>query len=159
MGATIYTIGHGEQDLDDLFAALRKSSIQLLVDVRTYPASRRNPQFNRSSLTGMALRCGMRYRWEEALGGKPRDRSLWTESGVPDYRQIGESAPFQLALDQLIDEAQTQTVAVLCSETRPEECHRSLLIQPWLVERGINVQHLLPGGRVLGEVAAMKRML
>jgi uncharacterized protein (DUF488 family) len=159
MTAEIFTIGHGDQELADLFCTLEKWDVGVLLDVRSYPSSARFPQFNRSSLEGESKRRNIQYRWVEALGGKPRDRSLWINEDTPDYKAIAEQPQFQDALARLIETAKRHRVALMCSEGRPEQCHRALLLGPPLIERGARVRHLLRDGTSLEEVAASRRML
>ncbi len=159
MGPTIFTIGHGEQQLDDRFALLSEWEIEVLVDVRSYPSSRRNPQFNKNSLIGECIRYGIVYNWGVALGGKPRDRRLWFNDETPDYQAMSETAEFKSAITALVEAASEARTVIMCSESRPERCHRALLLQAPLMEEGAVVKHILPNGALLEEVAASKRLL
>jgi uncharacterized protein (DUF488 family) len=151
MGPTIFTVGHGEQTLDDLFALLTDWAIEVLVDVRSYPSSKRNPQFNRNSLIGECSRYGIVYNWSEALGGKPRDRRLWLNEDTPDYYAMSQTPEFQAAIVALVEAAAEARIAIMCSESRPERCHRARLLQAPLIEEGATVKHLLPNGTLLEE--------
>ena len=159
MSPTIYTIGHGDQQLDELFALLERWGIELLVDVRSFPSSKRHPQFNKSSLVGECTRRGIVYNWGEMLGGRPRDRSLWIDDETPDYRAISATPAFQRAIHDLVGAAGESRTAIMCPESRPEHCHRTLLLTAPLIEEGADVKHILRDGSVLEEVAATKRLL
>jgi uncharacterized protein (DUF488 family) len=81
----------------------------------------------------------------ETLGGRPPTR-LRTASGAPDYERMAQEPETRRALDDLTKEAHSQRVVVLCSESRPETCHRSRMLEPELESRGIAVNHILPDG-------------
>ena len=155
----LWTVGHGNLDQSSLIETLIKAQIQVLVDVRSYPWSRRNPQFNQAAISAACGIVGVKYLWLECLGGKPTRRDLWIEDGIPDYQRMSREPAFERGLDELITLAKTHRVAVMCSEVRPEHCHRTLLLTPPLVRRGIRVEHLLPGAETVLDVGAPQRLL
>jgi len=143
-----YTAGHGTRTSDDLAKMLRKADVQTLVDVRRYPGSRRNPQFNQGVLADSLAAAGIRYAHAEALGGRlsgePGEerfgcirtaafRSYAARMGTPEWQQ---------ALFEALDEP---APCFLCAETSWRRCHRRL-IADLLVARRHEVLHLLPGG-------------
>ena len=158
MDVTIYTIGHGDQQLAELFDNLENWHIRVLVDVRSYPYSRRYPQFNQSSLEGESLRRGLSYRWLPGLGGRPKDRALLRADGKPDYEAMSRSDDFGFDIQAVVDIARRERSAILCSEGRPENCHRSLLVAPALIAAGCTVRHLLPDGSSLDDVPVPMRL-
>jgi uncharacterized protein (DUF488 family) len=141
-----YTTGHGIRTSDELIQLLRRAEVQTLVDVRRYPGSRRNPQFNRDALEQALEAAGIRYRHAEVLGGRL--------SGVPGEERFGciRTAAFrtyaarmgtpewQEALASSLEEA---APCFLCAETDWRRCHRQLIAE-LLVARGHDVLHLLP---------------
>ncbi len=143
---TIYTIGHGVQPVDALIGKLTGHNVDLVVDVRSHPVSSRAPQFCRDTLTDALTSAGIDYAWVgKALGGRP-PRHLLTPGGAPDYeRMVGEPAT-AAALDRVAECAATRTLALLCSESRPEQCHRTRMLEPELERRGVTVEHILPNG-------------
>jgi len=148
---TLWTVGHSTQTLEQLIDSLRAYEISLLVDVRTVPRSRRNPQFNRESLPDDLARAGMTYRHDKGLGGlrKPRKDSTnlgWQNAGFRGYADYMETDEFELRLDALIEVSTSSRVAVMCAEVVPWRCHRSLIADA-LTARGIDVVHILSGKR------------
>jgi uncharacterized protein (DUF488 family) len=143
---TIFTIGHGLAPISTLLDTLLLVSVDKVVDVRSVPGSQRAPQYNRRDLESVLRARGVDYEWAgETLGGRP-PAHLRTRSGAPDYeRMVGERETAD-ALDALVAASRTQRIALLCSETRPEECHRSRMLEPEIERRGADVEHLLPDG-------------
>jgi uncharacterized protein (DUF488 family) len=143
----LYTVGHGTKSAEDFLEMLRPAQIQTLVDVRRYPGSRRNPQFNRDELSETLAADGIAYRHAEALGGRL--------SGIPgeerfacirtaafrSYAANMSSPEWQQALDAAVSEP---APCFLCAETVWWRCHRKLIAE-LLVARGHRVLHLLPG--------------
>jgi uncharacterized protein (DUF488 family) len=146
----IYSIGHSDHELDALIALLRQHNITTLVDVRSQPYSRWVPQANRETLARALEQAGQQYRFAgEALGGRPSDPSLYDATGRPDYDRIAVTSAFQAGLDQLIQLAQRENVAMMCSEGDYKTCHRALLITPQLLENGARVIHIHPDGTTI----------
>ena len=146
-GLRIYTIGHSTRALDELLAMLRVSGVATLVDVRTIPRSRRNPQFARESLAESLARASLRYLHLPGLGGlrRPRPDSIntgWRHAGFRGYADYMETAEFQRNLDTLIGEAARAPAAFMCAEAVPWRCHRSLIADA-LTVRGLSVEHIL----------------
>lgn len=143
---TIYTVGHGLQPLQHLLANLGEHEVEVVVDVRSHPVSRRAPQFGRDRLQRAIESQGMKYAWVGiALGGRP-PRHLRTRTGAPDYERMAAEPATASALDRLADASEHRRLALLCSESRPEQCHRSRMLAPELEKRGIVIEHILPDG-------------
>ena len=155
----LWTVGHGNLDQSSLLETLSKAEIQVLVDVRSYPWSRRNPHFNQAAISAACESSGVRYLWRECLGGKPERRDLWIEEGIPDYRRMAREPGFERGIDELVALVKAHRVAVMCSEVRPESCHRTQLLMPPLVRRGVQIEHLLPGAETPRDVGAKQRLL
>jgi len=143
----VYTVGHGTKTKEDFLDLLRGTQIQTLVDVRRFPGSRRNPQFNRGALTETLAAEGLAYRHAEALGGRlsgipgeERFACIRTAAFRSYAANIG-SPEWQEALDTALSEP---TPCFLCAETLWWRCHRKLIAE-LLVARGHRVLHLLPG--------------
>jgi uncharacterized protein (DUF488 family) len=148
---TVYTVGHGDRSLRELVELLREAGVERVVDVRSYPSSRRHPQFCKTEL-GMGLReAGIGYLWAgEALGGlrKERGRSrhvALTSAGFRAYADHMAAPVFRDAVDRLLVQAQGLPLAVLCAERLPWECHRWFLADA-LVVAGAQVVHLIEVG-------------
>ncbi len=136
---TVYTIGHGLRPLDAVADDLAAHDVDLLVDVRSVPYSRRNPEFTKARLTAQCGPLGLGYRWlGDKLGGRPE--------GLPEGAAIGSTAAFAAGLVELDGLAGAATIALLCAEADPAGCHRSTAIAPRLEAAGYRVVHILPGG-------------
>ena len=155
----ILTVGHGNLVLDVLIGNLRRAGVGRLVDVRSTPYSRWHPQFNRKSIEAAAADAGIAYEWEPALGGRPEDPALRTADGEPDYALMAQHPPFLEAIERLIATAEATLTAIMCSEGRPERCHRTLLVAPVLHARGASVRHLLKNASVLEDAPRASRLL
>lgn len=148
MGAArIYTIGHSTRSLPELVAILRAHGVELLVDVRRFPGSRRHPHFAREVLEAALPEAGIDYLWLEALGGRRPARkgsphTAWRIPAFAGYADHMESEEFRDAAATLVARAAERRAAVLCAEALPERCHRRL-IADWLTARGHEVVHLL----------------
>ncbi len=139
----IYTLGYGSRTFEELVALLREHGITCLVDVRSVPASRFRPEFSRPALEAALTERGLRYVYlGNALGGRPEDPDCWVDDRI-DYGRVREKESYQRGIDRLRRaSAQRMAVALMCSEGRPEECHRTHLIGVSLRELGIPVTHL-----------------
>jgi uncharacterized protein (DUF488 family) len=144
----IHTIGHSDHTTAAFVDLLRRYGITLVVDVRSQPYSRWAPQFNRETLARDLQGAGIAYRFMgDALGGRPADPTLYDPGQErPDYQRVGQTPAYQTGMDQLLDLAGTEQVAVMCSEGDHRRCHRHLLVAQTLLERGARVLHIQPDG-------------
>ena len=147
----MWTIGHSNRTIGNFLEMLQAHGIGLLVDVRTVPRSRTNPQFNRETLPATLAVAGIDYLHMSALGGlrRPRKDSLntgWRNDsfrGYADYMQTGE---FAGAIGELLAAAGDRQAAVMCAEAVPWRCHRSLIADA-LAARGLPVFHIMSAAR------------
>jgi uncharacterized protein (DUF488 family) len=151
----LLTVGHGPQPRADLAARLLGAGIELLVDVRRFPGSRNNPDVRREALEEWLPDAGIDYRWEDRLGGRrtlPRGEPVaddwWTVAQFAAYATHTRTPEFTAALDEVLAEAATRTVAVMCSESVWWRCHRRLIADVVVLGRGVAVTHLMPDGRL-----------
>lgn len=147
----VLTLGHSTRPLGEFLDLLRERGVQVLVDVRRYPMSRRHPQFSRDTLAASLEEAGIQYMHEPDLGGRraPRPGSphtAWRVEAFRGYADHMETPQFVAALERLMERARPETVAILCAEAVPWRCHRRL-ISDALVARGIEVLHILGPGR------------
>ncbi|MDI6853790.1 MAG: DUF488 domain-containing protein [Deltaproteobacteria bacterium] len=149
-GLTIWTIGHSNQPLARLVELLRTHKIQVVADVRSRPYSRFAPQFNRQALAKALPEHDLRYLFlGKELGGKPQEPAFYLADGSLDPERFTARPEFQRGLKRLLGEAAHFRVSLMCSEADPLKCHRSLLLAPELVKRGVKVLHILPDGGLL----------
>jgi uncharacterized protein (DUF488 family) len=144
---TIWTIGHSTRPIDEFIGLLRAHQIDLLVDVRTVPRSRYNPQFNMDTLAQSLLDTGLRYCHLPELGGlrKPRKDSIndgWRNASFRGYADYMQTAEFWGALEGLMADSRLQQTAIMCAEAVPWRCHRSLIADA-LVSRGWDSRHIM----------------
>ncbi len=147
---TIWTIGHSTRAWDEFLALLRENRIELLADVRHFPASARVPWTNRAVLAERLGREGIGYEHLVDLGGyrtpRPDSTNLgWRNASFRAYADYMETEPFAAALETLLDTARRRRTAVMCAEAVPWRCHRGLLSDA-LLARGVRVIHILAPG-------------
>ncbi|MGE5141520.1 MAG: DUF488 family protein [Rudaea sp.] len=145
-GIQVYAIGHSTRPLDKFIALLQAHQIKTLVDIRTVPRSRTNPQFNSDNLAAELPRAGIRYIHNKGLGGlrRPRPDSTnlgWENTSFRGYADYMQTAEFRTALDELIATAREGRTAIMCAEGNPFRCHRNLVADA-LTARGIEVFHI-----------------
>jgi uncharacterized protein (DUF488 family) len=150
---TIWTIGHSTRPLQEFLELLRSSNIESLADVRRYPASRRHPQFNATTLAQALAGEGMRYSAYTELGGRRTPRSdssntRWRNASFRGYADYMETEAFDDALTRLTAEAGTMRTAVMCAEAPWWRCHRALIADA-LKARGLEVLHIMAEGHVV----------
>jgi uncharacterized protein (DUF488 family) len=150
-GVTIRTIGHSTRPIEDFIALLQENGVASLVDVRRFPGSRQNPQFNREALQASLDAERIAYRHAPDLGGRrgvdPESRNTaWRNSGFRGYADWMATDTFVAALETLIEDSADHATAVMCAEAVPWQCHRNLLADA-LVLRGISVSHILDAGQ------------
>ena len=144
---TLWTIGHSTRPIDEFIALLQAHTIADLIDVRTVPRSRHNPQFNTDALAQSLRRSGIRYRHMPALGGlrKPKKDSLntgWRNESFRGYADYVQTKEFWIALEELMTAGRSHRIAIMCAEAVPWRCHRSLIADA-LVSRDWEVRHIM----------------
>jgi uncharacterized protein (DUF488 family) len=143
----VLTIGHSTHSMDEFVALLQAHGVKQLVDVRSFPRSRRNPQFNIDLLAGSLKEVGVEYRHMPGLGGFRRPRSDsknlgWRTEGFRGYADFMATEEFQKNLEELIALAMKQQVVIMCAEAAYLRCHRQLIADALLV-RGLRVAHIV----------------
>ncbi|HYG62073.1 MAG TPA: DUF488 domain-containing protein [Thermoanaerobaculia bacterium] len=149
--APIFTVGHSTRSIEELLALLSEPGVEVLVDVRRYPGSRRHPQFSRDALEASLAAAGVGYVHEPDLGGRRPARpgsphTAWRVEAFRGYADHMETPEFGAALERLIRLGSERVTVILCAEAVPWRCHRRL-ISDALVARGIEVRHILGPGR------------
>lgn len=141
---SLYSIGHGNRTIDDFVTMLKKYSIEYVIDVRSKPYSRFNPDFSRGTLDRLLTEIGIRYVYMgDSLGGFPDDPSCYTSEGRVDYDKLKLQDTYKRGLERLASAwQQGLNVAIMCSELKPQHCHRSKLIGESLAEADIPVLHI-----------------
>jgi len=140
MGVTVFTIGHSTHPIDEFLAILKAHKIEQVVDVRTIPKSRHNPQFTREALERSLPRHQIAYQHMPGLGGlrHPRKDSInlgWKNASFRGYADYMQTPEFQENLKRLIELGKPRRTAIMCAEAVPWRCHRSLIGDALLARR------------------------
>jgi uncharacterized protein (DUF488 family) len=143
----LFTLGHSNHEFTRFVQLLRDAGVAAIADVRSQPASFRCPQYNRSELERNLRDQGIFYAFlGHLLGGRPPGLQLYDEDGRVNYERVRQTPSFQQGLDRVCQGLEEYTIALVCSEEEPMECHRGLMIAPALVERGLAPVHLRGDG-------------
>jgi uncharacterized protein (DUF488 family) len=145
----IYTLGYGNRSIDDFVKLLQDYDIKFLVDIRSQPYSRFSPDFSKDALDKRMKQHHMRYIFMgDTLGGRPKDSSCYIDSKV-DYARVRAKSFYQRGISYLHTAWEKQLhIALMCSEAKPQECHRAKLIGNSLVEQNIDVAHIDETGAI-----------
>ena len=156
---TILTIGHSNHTQEFFLELLTRHRVTALADVRSAPYSRFNPQFDREKLSEALRASTIKYVYlGEELGGRSDDQSCY-EHGRVRYDRLARTPLFRDGLHRVMRGAQEYRVALMCAEKEPLHCHRTLLVGQELDQRGVDVAHILPDGRLEAHASAMTRLL
>jgi uncharacterized protein (DUF488 family) len=150
MSIRVYTIGHSDRPIGTFVRLLQAHGVELLIDIRRFPGSRKHPQYGRDALAASLQAAGIGYAFlGESLGGR-RPRSLpidespnggLTNASFRNYADYMLTPEFRAGVDELLELAAPRTVCVMCSEGWWVKCHRRLLAD-YLVARGVEVRHI-----------------
>lgn len=152
---SFFTIGHSNRSLEDFVTLLTQAQIAAIADVRKFPRSRTNPQFNQDTLPGALADFGIAYHHIAALGGRrgksknvdPGTNTLWTNGSFRNYADYALSDEFTAGLMQLLDAGHRRDTAIMCSEAVWWRCHRRI-IADYLIARGEAVFHIMGHDRL-----------
>lgn len=156
----VFTIGHSTRSIDEFVGLLRESDVRLVVDVRTVPRSRTNPQFNRDALPGSLQDFQIAYEHVAELGGlrgrqrntAPSPNGFWDNQSFRNYADYALTEAFRTGLARLRHVAAERPTAIMCAEAVWWRCHRRI-IADYLIAVGGTVFHILGPGKV--EAATM----
>lgn len=148
----LVTFGHGQATREQLTELLVGAGVRAVVDVRTAPGSRRNPDVARSALEQWMPRSGLDYRWDKRLGGFrkiPPDSPdvFWNNESFRAYAAHTRQPEFLTAMDELLEQAAVRLTAVMCSESLWWRCHRRIIADFAVLARAVPVVHLGHDGR------------
>jgi uncharacterized protein (DUF488 family) len=157
----LLTLGHSNHSLEKFIELLEENGVMTLVDVRTAPASRYNPQFNKGNLEQALPERNIQYVYAgKYLGGRPPDPGCYKSRSLPaegadylhevDYPEVMKREWFRKGIERLLELADEQTTAIMCSEEDPAQCHRHHLIAKYLMREHpeVNVRHIRGDGTV-----------
>lgn len=157
---TLYSIGHGNKEIEDFIAELKSFGITYLLDIRSKPYSKWSPQFNQKSLELALRKHGITYVFVgDTLGGLPEDRSCYDYDGKVVYDLIKEKDFFKEGLKRLlIANDKKVRLAIMCSESKPVDCHRSKLIGQELLKKDISIKHIISEKSVKSQQTVMNEL-
>ena len=157
---SLFTIGHSSLELEGFLKVVMTHEIKILCDVRSRPGSFRFPQFNREPLEVCLASAEIQYVFlGEALGGRPSDPRVYHEDGIVNYETRRKAADFQLGIGRVLALAASSSIALMCAEEDPLQCHRFLMICPALLDRGLTPLHIRRGGELESQRDAEDRLL
>jgi uncharacterized protein (DUF488 family) len=145
--ATIWTIGHSTRPLEEFLSLLAGARIEAIADVRSFPGSRKYPQYGKEALATTLAEHAIGYHWLLALGGRRRvspdsPNTAWRNVSFRGYADYMSTAEFALGLEQLLELASKEPTAMMCAEAVWWRCHRSMIADALCV-RGVEVVHIL----------------
>ncbi|MFA5388310.1 MAG: DUF488 domain-containing protein [Candidatus Omnitrophota bacterium] len=143
----IFTIGHGAKPVDEFISLLKTYKVQRIVDVRTIPRSRHNPQFNKEILPKSLKKVHIGYIHIKGLGGlrhakKDSVNMAWKNASFRGFADYMQTEDFNKSVERLIKLAKQKKISIMCAESVPWRCHRSLIADALQV-RGVQVKHIM----------------
>lgn len=155
----IYTIGHSNHTLENFVNLLKKSEIEVVVDLRSAPYSAMYPYFNRESIQSSLKKESIEYLFlGDSIGGRSKDRSVFQDGQVV-YARLAEKPEYQNGIRRVIEGSTRYSIALMCSEKEPLDCHRTLLVSQSLVDSGAQVTHIHADGKAESHEDALQRLL
>ena len=154
----VYSIGHGNRCIDDFIALLNQYGIKYLIDVRSRPYSKFNPDFNREALERVLTQKTIKYVFMgDKIGGLPEDLTCRTDDKI-DYDKCKQNSGYIEGINRVVTAYEKNLkVAMMCSESKPQECHRSKLLGEMLRDRNVEVQHINESGELIKQSEAIKK--
>ncbi|MCY4569534.1 MAG: DUF488 domain-containing protein [Candidatus Poribacteria bacterium] len=155
----IYTIGYGNRSIREFIEVLHQHEIAYLIDVRSAPYSRYKPEFTKAQLTNELEQHGIHYVFMgDTLGGRPDDETCYV-NGKLDYERVKEREYYHRGIERLHTAfSQQHSVVLMCSEGKPEECHRCKLIGATLITQDIPVIHIDENGEQVTQEKVIERL-
>ena len=158
--STIYSIGHGNKKIEEFIEELKSFKILFLLDIRSKPYSKWSPQFNQSNLENELKKNNITYVFAgDSLGGLPKDRGCYDFNGKVVYDIIKNKDFFKEGLKRLtIANGKHINLAIMCSESKPEECHRTKLIGQELLKQDISIKHIVSKNKFKSQELVMSEL-
>lgn len=159
MGHTVFTIGHSTHPSERFLELLRQHGVTAVGDVRSTPYSRFNPHFNSGRMKVWLPEAGIAYVFlGRELGARSEDSSCY-EDGKVQYDRLAATDLFRQGLDRVHEGTKSYTLALMCAEKEPLECHRTILVARHVAAMGLDVQHIHADGRLESHDAVMTRLV
>lgn len=159
MSGHVFSVGHSNHTIDHFLKLLQSHQVSAIADVRSAPYSRFAPQFSKEALRQALREAGIQYVFlGNELGVRSTDPSCY-ERGRVRYDRLAQTDLFQAGMDRLVQGIERESVAIMCTEKDPLDCHRTLLVARALVRRDFAVDHILADGSVESYEDSMLRLL
>lgn len=161
MSRVLYTIGHSQHNLAYFIQMLQKYDINFVMDVRSTPYSQFAKDYNRENIKSVLGRAGIDYFFMGGcFGARPEDRTLYSQDGYLDFEKARNTFKFQCGVDNVIKGMQTgNSIALMCTEKDPIECHRAIMVARTFYERNIEVQHILADSSLQSHEVLNQRLI
>jgi uncharacterized protein (DUF488 family) len=156
----LYTIGHGNRKPEDFLSLLKSFGIEYLIDVRSQPYSKFNPKYNQNDLKYFLEQNGIKYVFMgDSIGGRPKDISCYDNEGKVNYEAVKTKEFFLEGIDRLKTAYNKDiNVVIMCSESKPCECHRSKLIGRVLNNESIVLKHIDENGKLKDQATVINEL-
>lgn len=155
----VFTVGHSNHPISKFLQLLKQHAVTTIADVRSAPYSQFAPQFSNVPLRKALRAEGIKYAFlGRELGARSADPTCY-ENGRVRYDRLAQTDLFHVGIDRLVSGSDSETVAILCSEKDPLDCHRTLLVARALTGRGLAIDHILPDGSLESYEDSMLRLL
>jgi uncharacterized protein (DUF488 family) len=154
------TFGYGSRSQEETLALLARHGVEYVIDVRSVPWSRYRPEFSQDRLAASLQTHSIRYLFLGGeLGGRPEDPACYDDDGRVDYRACERRPAFRDGIERLCNAWEMgHSVALMCSEGRPEDCHRTKLVAAALIESGVDVRHIDERGELRSHSEVLDRL-
>lgn len=161
MNNILYTIGHSQHDVKYFIYMLQKYEINYVLDVRSTPYSQFAENFNRENIKIALKKAGIEYSFMGSyFGARPEEWNLYSKDGYLDFEKARKSVKFQNGVHNVIKGIhEGNSIALMCTEKDPIECHRAIMVARTFYEKKINVQHILADGSLQGHDVLNHRLL
>lgn len=155
----IYTIGHSNHPIDRFISLLKQHAVDAIADVRSSPFSKHNPQFNRSELRKHLKNNDISYVFlGNELGARSQNSEDYENNRV-SYKRLASHEEFRSGIERILTGSKKHTVAIMCAEKEPLDCHRTILVAQALGSRGAEIEHILADGRIESQEFAIDRLV
>lgn len=157
----LYTIGHTNHSHEEFLKLLKQHSITYLLDVRSTPYSQYTCQFNKDVISEVLVANGIKYYYMgKFFGARPDDKSLYTSDNYLDFEKMRSSELFKKGLDNVMKGlAEGNNIVLMCTEKDPMDCHRAIMVSRGFTLKGIEVNHILPDGKLQSQKELDERLL
>lgn len=159
MTSNMFTIGHSTHSSSIFLSLLRRYGVTAVADVRSIPASRFAPQFNQIAVKRGLCDADIKYVFlGKELGARTNDVTCYIDGQV-QYDRLAQTAEFASGIERLLKGAQTERIAIMCTEQEPLDCHRTILIARVVAECGVAIDHVHGDGHIESHSLAMRRLM